>query len=129
MNGKRLLDSNLVIAYLENEQAVVERVLAADEVFVSAVALGELQYGARNSTRVDENLERIHRFLQVAKVVPCDEQTAAIYGVIKQQLRTKGRMIPDNDIWIAAASRQMDVKLVSRDQHFSAVDNLDWETW
>jgi tRNA(fMet)-specific endonuclease VapC len=129
MDGSRLLDANLVIAYLENERAVVERTLAADEVLVSVVALGELHFGARKSTRVEENLTRLASFLQWVKVVTCDGQTAEIYGVIKQQLRAKGKMIPDNDIWIAATSRQIEVTLVSRDQHFAYIDHLDWETW
>lgn len=129
MNGSRLLDSNLVIAYLENERIVVQRAIAADEVLVPVVALGELQYGAGSSSRVEENLNRIESFLQWAKVITCDERTAEIYGTIKQQLRAAGRMIPDNDIWIAAASRQTSVTLASRDQHFANVENLDWEIW
>jgi tRNA(fMet)-specific endonuclease VapC len=129
MDGSRLLDANLVIAYLENERAVVERALAADEVFVSVIVLGELHFGARKSTRPDENLDRIASFLEWAKVVDCDEETAELYGVIKQQLRAKGKMIPDNDIWIAATSRQIDVTLASRDQHFEHVDYLSWEVW
>jgi tRNA(fMet)-specific endonuclease VapC len=38
-------------------------------------------------------------------------------------------MIPDNDIWVAAAALQAGVTLVSRDSHFSAVDNLSVIAW
>jgi tRNA(fMet)-specific endonuclease VapC len=129
MDGSRLLDANLLIAYLENERAVVERALEADAVYVSVVALGELHFGARKSKRLNQNLNRIASFLQWAKIAVCDEQTAELYGVIKEQLRAKGKMIPDNDIWIAATSRQLDVTLASRDQHFAHIDQLSWEIW
>jgi tRNA(fMet)-specific endonuclease VapC len=62
MDGSRLLDANLLIAYLENERAVVERALEADAVYVSVVALGELHFGARKSKRLNQNLNRIASF-------------------------------------------------------------------
>lgn len=51
------------------------------------------------------------------------------YGVIKNQLRVKGRPIPENDIWIAAVARQRDLVLVSRDDHFAKVEGIKLEKW
>jgi tRNA(fMet)-specific endonuclease VapC len=52
-----------------------------------------------------------------------------LYGRIAQQLRRKGRPIPQNDIWIAATALQYDLTLVTRDEHFKQVEGLALETW
>lgn len=59
----------------------------------------------------------------------CEEDTATIYGQVKQQIMSKGRPIPENDIWIAATALQHNLTLVTRDDHFQAVDNLNLEKW
>ena len=62
-------------------------------------------------------------------VLVCDPGTAWEYARIKIDLRSKGRPIPENDIWIAATARQHGLTLVTRDQHFSAVDGLKCDAW
>ena len=62
-------------------------------------------------------------------MLPCDTATAQQYGDIKNQLRAKGRPIPENDIWIAAIAMQYQLTLVARDGHFHEVDGLQVETW
>src|ERR1035437_7425371 len=48
-NGRFLLDTNIIIALLEGEDAVLSNLDLASEVFVPAVALGELFFGAAKS--------------------------------------------------------------------------------
>jgi tRNA(fMet)-specific endonuclease VapC len=127
--GEVLLDTNIVAAFLDGDQDVVERVLESPVVLLPTVVLGELQFGARISARVSENLARINAFISSVGIVRPDETTALWYGVIKQRLRTRGKMIPDNDIWVAAASLHTGVTLVSRDGHFAAVENLTVLAW
>jgi tRNA(fMet)-specific endonuclease VapC len=62
-------------------------------------------------------------------VLACDLDTAREYGVIKNALREKGRLIPENDIWIAAIARQHDLTLVTRDEHFKEIKHLKVEMW
>ena len=59
----------------------------------------------------------------------CDTQTARHYGQVKNQLRVKGRPIPENDLWIAAVARQHALTLVTRDKHFSDIDDLPTVGW
>jgi tRNA(fMet)-specific endonuclease VapC len=124
-----LLDTNIVAAFLDGEPQLVERVLELPVVLVSTVVLGELHYGARISARVAENLARINAFISSVGILFPNEDTSVWYGIVKQRLRAKGKMIPDNDIWIAAAALQTGVTLVSRDSHFSGVDNLSVILW
>ena len=129
MNGRYLLDTNIVIALFANEPAITQRLGDAGEVFIPSIVLGELYYGARKSKRVGENLERIDEFAVGSAVLGCDTETARRYGEVKNELRQKGKPIPENDIWIAAITIQHDLTLVARDAHFGEVDGLKVETW
>ncbi|OGW62329.1 MAG: twitching motility protein PilT [Nitrospirae bacterium RBG_16_64_22] len=129
MNGRYLLDTNVVIAIFAEEQAVLQRLAEATEVFVPAAVLGELYYGARKSKLVEENITRIDEFASAAAVLGCDTATAKQYGWIKNDLRAKGCPIPENDIWIAAVARQYGLDVVSRDDHFRDIANLGVEVW
>jgi tRNA(fMet)-specific endonuclease VapC len=129
MNGKFLLDTNIVSALFKDEPAIHEHLARRPMVLVSTVVLGELYYGAQKSSRLDKNLRQINRFLTTVAVLETDAETAYEYGLIRNELRIKGRPIPENDIWIAATTRQHDLILVSRDRHFAEVDNLHWEQW
>ena len=129
MNGRFLLDTNIVIAIFANDAVVLQCLAQANEVFVSIIVLGELYYGACKSIHVEENIARIDEFAANSVVLTCDTETAHQYGNIKNSLRAKGRPLPENDIWIAAVARQYGLTLISRDSHFSEVDDLLLETW
>ncbi len=130
MSGRILLDTNIVIAIFAEEPPVIERMAAAEEVFVPAVALGELYYGARKSGRAETNIARIDAFAVAAAILGCDAVTAQQYGQIKNDLRAKGRPIPENDIWIGAVAIQHDLTVATRDDdHFSQISGLKLEVW
>ena len=129
MNGRCLLDTNIIIALFAEEVSVKTRLTQAAEVFVSSVAIGELCFGARKSWRVQENLARIDEFAANNVVLGCDIETAQRYGEIKNALQRKGRPIPENDMWIAAIALQHDLVLITRDAHFKEVDGLKVAIW
>jgi len=129
MSGRYLLDTNIVIALFADEPAVTDRLRDAKEVFIPSIAIGELYYGARRSSRVKENVTRIDAFAASNVVLSCDTETAHQYGEIKNKLRQKGHPIPENDIWIAAIALQHDLTLVTRDGHFEEVERLKVEPW
>lgn len=128
MPGRVLLDTNIVIAFIAAEKPVRQRVTETD-IVVSSTVLGELYYGARKSGRASANLARIDEFTAAVEVLSCDALTAQHYGQIKNRLRSKGRPIPENDIWIAAVAHQFGLPLATRDDHFKAVDGLTLEIW
>jgi len=129
MSGRYLLDTNILIALFANESTVTDHLREAEEVFVPSIALGELYYGARKSSRVKKNTVRINDLATNSAVLVCDTETAQQYGEIKNRLRQRGHPIPENDIWIAAIAIQNDLTLVARDAHFKEVDGLGVETW
>jgi tRNA(fMet)-specific endonuclease VapC len=129
MSGRVLLDTNIVIALFAKEAVVQQRLAAVDEVFVSSIVLGELYYGAQKSSQGETNIARVKTFAAANAVLGCDTATAQYYGAIKNRLRTKGHPIPENDIWIAATTQQYQLTLVTRDEHFQAVEGLLVEQW
>jgi tRNA(fMet)-specific endonuclease VapC len=129
MNGKFLLDTNIVIRLLALDPVVQQRLGENADVVVSTFVLGELYYGAHRSSRVRENVEAVGDLIGEVEVLSGDIRTAYTFGEIKNELRLKGRMIPVSDLWIAALARQHDLTLVSRDRHFAEVEGLRWEQW
>ncbi len=129
MNGSFLVDTNILIALFAGDQEFIEKIHAADQIVIPSIVVGELCYGARKSARVKENLERIERFIAVNVILACDAITAFRFGEVKDNLRRKGKPIPENDIWIAALALQHDLTLVSRDEHFCEIDGLTIEVW
>lgn len=129
MNGRYLLDTNIVIAIFADEAAVRQRLTRAGEVFVPGIVLGELYYGAHKSARIAANIARVDEFAAANTVLVCDIETAQQYGQIKSELRAQGRPIPENDIWIGAVAKQHQLTLVTRDSHFNNIAGLPLEVW
>ena len=129
MTGEFLLDTNTAIHLLSHDQAVEDQFRAKPEVLLPVFALGELYYGAQKSHKAQENCRKIELFAARIETLDADIGTAREFGRIKNELRLNGRMIPVNDLWIAALARQHDLTLVSRDRHFAEVESLRWEQW
>ncbi len=129
MNGKYLLDTNIVIALFANDSALVNEIAKAHDISIPAIVIGELFYGANKSGRPQENTRRIDKFVSDNVILKCDAETARLYGEIKSNLQKKGHPIPENDIWIAATAFQYNLTLISRDKHFKAIRSLKLKKW
>ncbi len=85
-------------------------------------------YGFRFGSRVEWNLDRLRQFLEspAVSLAEIGLGTAERYSEIVTALRRKGRLIPTNDMWIAAHAMETGADLVSADSHFEHVDELAW---
>ena len=119
-NGEMLLDSNIVINYLNGK---IELNTTSD-LFIPIIVVGELFYGAEKSRRIEENKKNIIEFLTHCKIVNIDYVTAQHYADIKAYLKKIGRPIPENDIWIAALANQYEMPLATNDNHFRAIPTI-----
>lgn len=129
MNGKYLLDTNILVALFASDESVKTRLTEAVEVFIPSIAIGELFYGAWKSHRVQENLQQVEDLALETPVLGCGVETARLYGKIKNSLRLKGRPIPENDLWIAAIALEHDLTLVTRDTHYTEIADLRIVVW
>ena len=128
MSGK-LLDTNAAIALQNADQDFLNWLDGKTDILLPAPVIGELYYGALNSSRTIANIAAIEKLVADNVILDCDVKTAENYGRVRHQLKLKGRPIPENDIWIAAVALQYDLTLVTRDQHFNEVDGLSVESW
>ena len=127
MNGKALVDTNVVIGLFAGDPAIVEVLRNQQAVFLCVPVMGELRYGAQASARVEINLARLDEFARALIVLPCDMATAKAYAEVKFDLRKKGRPMPENDVWIASLARQHGLTLLTRDVHFQEIEDLNVE--
>ena len=128
-----LLDTNVCIRLLKGASPLlVERLqrLAPGEIKLCSIVKAELLFGARKSTRVEDNLQLLDRFFAPYESLPFDDRTAEHYGTIRADLQRSGRPIGPNDLFIASVARASDAVLVTRNtREFRRVVGLRIEDW
>jgi tRNA(fMet)-specific endonuclease VapC len=100
-----LLDTNVVIAYLNGNKTISERMRTEiNRISLSALVAAELDYGAKASQNVKKNLENLYRFLDIVQVIPFDRECAKNLGTIKSKLRSIGKPTGEIDALVAATA-------------------------
>jgi tRNA(fMet)-specific endonuclease VapC len=124
-----ILDTNALSAFADGVPPVVAAVEKARHLSIPIVVLGEYRYGialSRHRRRYEGWLDEL---LQVADVLPLEEECTRHYATIREELRSAGTPIPSNDVWIAALCRQHWLPILSRDRHFDCVKGLSRIGW
>ncbi len=124
-----ILDTNALSAYLDKTAEAVEIVSDAREIAIPVIVAGEFAYGIAKSRHREAYERSLQRMLDRCTVLDIGIETARHYAAIRLELRTAGRPIPANDVWIAALSRQHAMPVMSRDSHFDFVGGLRRRTW
>lgn len=130
-----LLDTDTLV-YVLNAQprhaAVLERFNREDprNLFVSAITLAELRYGAARSQRREANQAKLDRVAQALNLAPFEEEAAAEYGTVRSELENAGTPVGPLDTLIAAHALSLGLTLVtSNEREFSRVRRLRVENW
>ena len=123
---KLVLDTNVLIAFLQNPENFAERFSGYDVILLPPVVLGEFRAGLFDTKVGRENRKAIDAFLQnpAVKACPMTDNTSLCYAKVFQALRKARKPIPTNDIWIAAATQENGAALATDDGHFRAVPLL-----
>lgn len=129
MNGDYLLDSNIVVDLFKGDSQAIARINQIKEIKIPVIVLGELYFGANKSNQTQRRLQEVEQLGNLATILDVTNSTAKIYGEIKDQLRSKGKPIPENDIWIAAITKEHNLTLLTRDRHFESVDGISIESF
>ena len=97
---------------------------------ISAITLGELEYGASKSVRAAAARAALGEFLLALEVAPFDTTAAHDYGRIRAALERGGRPIGPLDTLIAAHALALGVVLVSHNaREFGRVAGLRVDDW
>ena len=126
-----LLDTNVVIAFLNGNKAVAERIADnIDKIALSALVVAELNYGAKASQNASRNLDKLTRLLDVVQTIPFDLDCAESFGTIKSKLRSIGKPTGEVDALIAATALAHKAVLVTGNKrHFEHIEGLRVEAW
>lgn len=131
--ARYLLDSNACINLVNGTSVALIRRLARclpDDIRISCVVVAELRYGARNSTRVAENLRVVDGFLAPFVTLAFDDACASSYAEIRVDLKRRGEPIGANDLLIASTALAHDLTLVTHNvREFEHVPGLRLEDW
>ncbi len=127
---KILLDTNAYSGFMSGNKLVYDYIVEAEEIYISTIMIGELFAGFHGGKKYSKNKEELKLFLNKdgIKIINVTIETSEIFGEIKSELHKKGKMIPLNDIWIAAHSAETGSKLITFDVHFKQINGLRiWE--
>ena len=126
-----LLDTDVCVHLLRNTGTPREPFRRnAKQIGISAVTYAELRFGLERSARRREGEENLERLCRDLDIVPFDQEAAAHYGEIRQELSRRGELIGPLDLLIAAHARSRDATLVTNNEReFGRVPDLQIENW
>ena len=124
-----IIDTNALSAWAAGDPAVAATIAAAERIHLPVVVLGEFRYGLMGSRFRDQLELRLKKLECVVPVLPITRETADVYSTLRYELKQAGHPIPENDVWIAALSRQHGLPVLSRDKHFDYVGGLRRMEW
>jgi tRNA(fMet)-specific endonuclease VapC len=123
-----ILDTNVYSDYAEGKPEVVNIIARkAQEICFPAIVLGKLYYGFGKSSRKKLNEQKIEQFINLfhVEIIAVDENVSRKYALIYEYLEKKGCKIPINDVWIAACCMADGGTLLTRDNHFNDVEQIE----
>ena len=127
-----MLDTNVLIAALKGQPEVRQRLesVPLSVMRLSAIVLGELEFGAEKSVHSERNRARLAALTQRLPLVGVDHATTRRYGQVRALLERQGTPIGANDTWIAAQALAIEATLVTdNEREFSRVPGLVLEKW
>lgn len=127
-----LLDTNVIIRLLRcpgNDLLEKKlRKMAPEKIYISAMTLYELYYGAFKSARVERNVALINELK--FQILEFDEQDAKESGEIRAYLTQHGIPIGPYDVLLAGQARARCMVMVTHNtREFSRIPKLKIEDW
>lgn len=123
---KILLDTNCYSGFMAGDEMVLDYLAQAETVYMSIIVLGELHAGFMGGSKARQNREYLTQFLAkpTVEILNATQETAEIFGEIKNRLREAGTPLPINDVWIAAHVIETGSIFITHDNHFKQIAGL-----
>ena len=125
---KLVLDTNIYSDYAEGLPETVNFLAThSKHLYLPSVVIGELNFGFIKGSRRQFNERKLRQFINRLRVeiIDVDEDVARKYAIVFLSLHKKGTKIPINDIWIAASCMEIGGTLLTRDRHFTVVEQIE----
>jgi tRNA(fMet)-specific endonuclease VapC len=132
MTSRYLLDTNIASYVIKgNIPAVRRRIVQVPmaQLAISAVTEGELRYGAARRPDAARLQTIVDEFLLRMTILPWDSEAAQHYGQIRAALERECQPMGNLDTMIGAHALAVGAVLVTNDQAFSRIRELNIEDW
>lgn len=129
MTGGKALDTGIWVEYLRGDAGIQEHVRNTERLLLPFAVLGELLLGAERSHDPSKQRSLVDAIAEACVLILPTANVCRRYAEVKSALWSKGKPIPENDIWIAACALESGVELVARDAHFHEVEGLQIAVW
>jgi tRNA(fMet)-specific endonuclease VapC len=128
-----LLDTNICI-YIRRRRPpeVLARFekLKPGEAGLSVITYGELLYGVEKNQSQTKAMQLLREMLALLPVLPLPAKVGEAYGAIRADLETRGEVIGNNDLWIAAHAKASKLTLVTNNEkEFRRIGGLKIQNW
>ncbi|MEO8133729.1 MAG: type II toxin-antitoxin system VapC family toxin [Betaproteobacteria bacterium] len=124
-----ILDTNALSAFIDGDPAIGEVLRRQGRVAIPVIVLGEFRYGIAQSRHRATYEGWMASHLAHFDILAVTEQTTLAYATIRLALKRQAHPIPANDGWIAALALQHRLPILSRDQRFDAVPDIERRSW
>lgn len=124
-----ILDTNALSAFVDGAAEVGNVLRRQARAAIPVIVLGEFRYGIAESRQRAAYEAWLESQLSHFEVLPVVEETTIAYAALRVAVRRLGRPIPANDVWIAALALQHRLPVLSRDEHFDMVPDIERRSW
>lgn len=128
-----MLDTNICIYIARHQPPEVKlrfEQMKPGQLVMSAITYGELAYGANKSSQPQRALRQLEGMVRDIPVEDLNSDAAEAYGEVRATLEKQGRLIGNNDLWIAAHAMALDLTLTTNNEReFRRIEGLRVENW
>jgi tRNA(fMet)-specific endonuclease VapC len=126
-----LLDTNICIALLNGNRPVELRFIREfAQCYTSELVIAELYKGVYASQQIEQNLQKLGKFVELIDVAVFDRSAAEAFGKIQAELRQASRQIGVMDVLIAAVARSRgSIVVTNNTRDFEPIPGLTLEDW
>lgn len=121
-----LFDTNAYVSFKRNDADIFEIVQHAEWIGISPIVIGELIAGFEGGSKAKQNRIELKIFLESSRVIvySITLDTSHFFAQIYCNLKSKGKPIPTNDMWIASQALEHGCAVCTHDKHFGFIEGL-----
>jgi tRNA(fMet)-specific endonuclease VapC len=124
-----MLDTNAVSAFLNRRSPRLDGWVREQRCCLSAIVVAEIRYGLEKRPEATRLRTLAEATLEILEILPWSEACTKIYGRLRADLERQGKPLAALDLLIASHALSEGCALVTADQAFANVAELQLEAW
>lgn len=128
-----ILDTGFLIDLIQGEKAAQKKAEKLEQqdrsLKISSATLFELYTGIEKSSKPEEEKEKVKQVLESKTVIDIDKKISKKAGKLNGRLLNDGEIIQSFDTLIAATALIHEEKILTPDEDFQKIENLETENY